>query len=116
MSTRLGKLLRIIRVEREELLYDMAKKLGVSSAFLSKVENGKSKPPKEWKQKIAEIYNFQNDRLEELDKCFYEALNSKSLDMSSFKDNQKELVLEFARKIEEMDKEKLLKIKKAIEE
>ena len=43
MYTSLGRFLKKLRLENEEHLYDMAVKLKVSSAFLSKVENGKSK-------------------------------------------------------------------------
>ena len=41
MTTNFGKFCRKLRIDNDELLYDMAAKLGVSSAFLSKVENGK---------------------------------------------------------------------------
>ena len=37
--TALGKFLRKLRVDRDERLYDMAENVGVSSAFLSGVEN-----------------------------------------------------------------------------
>ena len=41
MLTSFGKFCRKLRINNGELLYDMAEKLDVSSAFLSKVENGK---------------------------------------------------------------------------
>lgn len=41
MITELGIFCRKLRIEYGERLSDMAQKLGVSSAFLSKVENGK---------------------------------------------------------------------------
>ena len=41
--TALGKFLRKLRVDRDERLYDMAENVGVSSAFLSGVENGHKK-------------------------------------------------------------------------
>ena len=50
MLTNFGKFCRKLRIDKGELLYDMAQRLKVSSAFLSKVENGKAKPPEEWKQ------------------------------------------------------------------
>ena len=42
-ATALGKFLRKIRVDNDERLYDMAKRVEVSSAFLSGVENGRKK-------------------------------------------------------------------------
>ena len=43
--TKLGIALRKIRLDRQELLKDMADRLKVSSAFLSAVETGKKRPP-----------------------------------------------------------------------
>ena len=43
MLTSLGTFLRKIRINKGEILRDMATNLGVSSAFLSAVENGKKK-------------------------------------------------------------------------
>ena len=41
MLTSLGKFLRKLRIDNNELLKDMAQKLNVSVSFLSAVENGK---------------------------------------------------------------------------
>ena len=49
--SRFGIFCRKLRLEKGELLYDMANALNVSSAFLSKIENGKGKPPTEWRKK-----------------------------------------------------------------
>lgn len=38
MATNYGKVLRKIRVDRDELLKDMAGKLGITSAYLSSIE------------------------------------------------------------------------------
>ena len=45
MLTALGRFLRKIRIDRNELLKDMADKLEVSASFLSAVENGKKSMP-----------------------------------------------------------------------
>ena len=47
MVNSFGKFCRRLRIDRGELLADMANRLGVSSAFLSKVENGGKKPPRD---------------------------------------------------------------------
>jgi len=46
MITEYGKFLRKLRIDQGQILKTMAEKLGVSSAFLSAVENGKKKIPK----------------------------------------------------------------------
>ena len=71
MVNNFGKFCRKLRIDRSELLYDMAKKLGVSSAFLSKVENGKKKPPKEWRELIIDLYDLNNAGTMNLKGYFY---------------------------------------------
>ncbi len=45
MLTEFGKAIRKIRLDKGEILKDMAKRLGISSAFLSAVENGRKNVP-----------------------------------------------------------------------
>ena len=52
MVNSFGKFCRRLRIDRGELLADMANRLGVSSAFLSKVENGGKKPPSWMTEKL----------------------------------------------------------------
>lgn len=104
MISKFGRFCRKLRIDNGELLYDMAQKLGVSSAFLSKVENGKKKPPMQWKQIIIEDYSLSGSRLEEFEECFYEAVNAESIDISSFKESDKAIMLSFARRFNELDK------------
>lgn len=103
MATQFGKFCRKIRIDREELLFDMAKKLGVSSAFLSGVENGKKKPPIIWKEKIADIYHLNPSEKMELDRLIFEARNKDSIDISSMNTEQRSMMLQFARKINDVD-------------
>ena len=52
MITEYGKFLRKLRIDQGQILKTMAEKLGVSSAFLSAVENGKKKIPKTREEKL----------------------------------------------------------------
>jgi transcriptional regulator with XRE-family HTH domain len=65
--TEFGKKLRIIRMDKQELLYDMANKLEVTSSFLSGIEHGKRKPPLNMGLDIAKLYNFNEEETNELD-------------------------------------------------
>lgn len=107
MLTNFGKFCRRLRINKGELLYDMAEKLGVSSSFLSKVENGKKKPPKEWGTKINEYYSLTNEEQNELDRVLYEAQNNDSIDISRYTMSDKELMWSFARKFDTFDREAL---------
>lgn len=107
MVNNFGKFCRKLRIDKSELLYDMANTLGVSSAFLSKVENGKKKPPKEWREILINAYGLNRDQIQQLDQCMYEAQNYDSIDISSMDDNDRMIMLSFARKLNNLDKDKL---------
>ena len=68
--TKFGEYTRDLRIEEEENLRDMAEKLGVSSAFLSAVENGNKKIPKDWLEKISDIYNLTLEKKNQLKEIF----------------------------------------------
>lgn len=54
--TELGKELRKIRLDRHEVLFDMAKKIGVSTAMLSAVETGSKPAPDGFVSRLAGCY------------------------------------------------------------
>lgn len=107
MVNNFGKFCRKLRIDNDELLYDMAKKLGVSSAFLSKVENGKKKPPKDWEDLLIQKYDLNEMQIRELKKGIFEAQNYDSIDISGMSDNDRMMMLSFARKFNQLDKRKI---------
>lgn len=114
MVNSFGKFCRKLRIDNDQLLADMAKELGVSSAFLSKVENGRKKPPKSWRNKIILRYQLDESKIAELDECLFEAMNSDSIDISEYTDENKEMLLSFARNLDSMDRRKKEQLKKLI--
>ncbi|MBP2057930.1 transcriptional regulator with XRE-family HTH domain [Lactobacillus colini] len=103
--TALGKFLRKLRIDREERLYDMAKKVGVSSAFLSGVENGHKKVPASLVNDIASIYNLDAIQIQELNDAV--ELSKGSLDLTGFSPEKQETMLKLARKFDDLtDKDK----------
>ncbi len=114
MLTRFGKFCRKLRIENGELLYDMAQHLGVSSAFLSKVENGKSKPPAEWKKGIASIYHLTKEQLEELQASIDDAREKNIINISMMSPDEKDMMFAFARKLDLMEEEDRDKLKKLL--
>lgn len=56
MSTELARELRKLRIDEGITLMEMAKKLGISSAFLSAVENGKKRIPDRFLEQLATAY------------------------------------------------------------
>lgn len=57
--TELGKKTRKIRIDNEEILMDMANKLGISVSYLSSIEVGKRNVPEDFIEKIEQIYNVK---------------------------------------------------------
>jgi transcriptional regulator with XRE-family HTH domain len=59
MINDLGKMLRTIRIEKDERLLDMAEKISVSVAFLSAIETGRKDPPLDITDRIAAAYKMK---------------------------------------------------------
>ena len=113
MATSLGRFLRALRIENQEILKNMAENLEVSSAFLSAVENGKKKMPDSWHEKLAKIYSLTEDEQEKLKQAVLESADSIELDIEHSTCYQRDLAVYFAREFNSMDEdlcEKLLKL------
>lgn len=100
--TNFGKICRKLRIDNNELLMDMANYLGVSAAFLSKVENGKAKPLIDWKEKISSRYGLSGDAQSELCDSIDEARSISTLKIANVREDDSDLMLAFARKLENM--------------
>ena len=97
MLTKVGKFLREMRLNNDEILKDMAKKLGVTSAFLSAVENGKKKMPVSMRNKIVKNYHLCEKDINALDSAILESNDYVEINISSLSDDRKGLAVSFAR-------------------
>lgn len=61
--TEFGKLLRKIRIDNDETLNDMGKRIGICGTTLSMIELGKRKIPSGLSNKIIKIYNIDDRSL-----------------------------------------------------
>lgn len=61
MTTDIGKELRKLRVDEDERLYDMSKRLQKSSAFVSAVERGTKSPPAGFEDLVISAYRLAGD-------------------------------------------------------
>ena len=105
MATSIGKFLRGLRIENQEILKDMADRLEVSSAFLSAVENGKKKMPDSWYEKLANLYTLTEEQREELKKAVMESSDVVELDVAHSACYQRDLAVSFAREFNSMDED-----------
>ena len=105
MLTNFGKELRKLRIDNDELLKDMASKLGVTVAYLSAVENGNREVPDSWLNILREKYSLDQDSFRELQETAYEKKTGIKLEMNS--KEERDVALSFARRFNEMNNEEL---------
>lgn len=113
MITSLGTFLRKLRLAKGEILKDMAECMGVSSAFLSAVENGKKKMPDTWYQKLAESYNLDETQIANLRQAVMESGEVVELNIKNASVGNRQLAVSFARQFDSLDEEtsqRILKI------
>ncbi len=106
MLTSIGRFLRKLRIDNGEILKEMADALGVSSAFLSAVENGKKKMPTSWFEKLKSIYSFTKDEAEALRVAVIETNDVVELDLQNVTDRNRALAISFAREFDSLDDER----------
>jgi HTH-type transcriptional regulator, competence development regulator len=110
--TEVGRFLRKLRIDSNEVLYDMAKKLGCTSAFISSLELGKRPVPLEFQRKVVEVYSLNAVQQEEFQKVVEQSLHNVTIPLDDLGDSSKKLALVFARRLKTMgekDAEKMLK-------
>ena len=114
MLTSLGRFLRKLRIDRGEILKDMADKLEVSVSFLSAVENGKKRMPTAWNGRICSLYELNEGQKEEFTKVIADTEKAIELDFSGVSASKRELAVSFARKFSDIDDTQLEEIQKIL--
>lgn len=111
MVTQLGIFLRKLRLDYGEIMKDMAKKLDVSSSFLSAVENGKKKMPDSWYETIVRLYNLDEEKQNELRVAIEGSQKSLEINLEDLSNEKRRLAFSFARKLEKFNDEEVDKMK-----
>lgn len=112
MITSFGKFCRKLRIDSGEILKDMASKLGVTSSYLSAVENGKRKIPEDWAEKISELYDLKQEEIKQLELAIMDSQNTFTINTESFDEEDKSLLLAFAREFGALDDSQKKEMKK----
>ena len=103
MKTKIGDFLRNLRMNKRQLLKDMADLLGVSSAFLSAVENGKKTVPDSWYSVLKEKYDLSESDMNRLQEAAMESQKAVSLNIRNTTEFNRQLAVSFARKFDNID-------------
>ena len=110
MLTDFGKLCRKMRIDRNELLADMAKKVYVSPAFLSAVENGKRNVPSTLLEALEAAYNLSEVECKDLRMAAERSVRQIKIELEQMDDDSRNLVLAFARNIDKIDEQRRKKL------
>ena len=114
--TELGIALRKIRLDRQELLRDMAAKLNVSSAFLSAVETGKKRPPANFVNRICATYDLNQDERNGLVQAADMSLNEVKISLVDVSSAQRQAAVSFAKALNGLTDEEISKIMRVFNE
>ncbi|WP_312605617.1 helix-turn-helix domain-containing protein [Kosakonia cowanii] len=116
MVTNFGKYLRKLRIDRGMVLKDMAEMIGVSSAYLSAIELGKRAIPDDLISDVVKGFGLSKKEGEKLSKYAQLSQPSIKVDMSDANDQNKELMLVFARKFKDLSPDQLDKLNKMLKD
>ncbi|MFC4799458.1 helix-turn-helix domain-containing protein [Neobacillus sp. GCM10023253] len=111
MLTLFGKFCRKLRIDNGELLKDMAAKLGVTSSYLSAVENGKRNVPQAWVETISNSYSLSTDERYELRQAVQDSQKVVKIDFEGLSSEDKNAILALAREFKGLDESDKKKIK-----
>ena len=114
MLTELGKILRKIRIDRQELLRDMADILGVSAAYLSAVETGKRNAPSTWVDKIVQGYSLTPTEACQLREAYEYSQDEVKIPLQQYSAQQRSAAISFAKALGDLSDDELARIMKLV--
>lgn len=114
--TKLGIALRKIRLDRQELLKNMADKLKVSSAFLSAVETGKKRPPANFIDRVCSAYGLSEEERSELQLAADTSLEEVKIDLTDSSSMQRQAAVSFAKALNDLTDDEISRIMRIFSE
>jgi transcriptional regulator with XRE-family HTH domain len=110
--TKFGKTIRRLRIEYGLLLGSMAKKLDISSSYLSSIEMGKREIPQGFFEKIKSLKIFNENELKDIQISIDNTIQKYSFEPKN--DYQRNLMASLARSFESLTKEQVKIIRNTI--
>lgn len=104
-----------LRSDNNEVMSDMAEKLGVTTSFLSAVELGKKNPPDSWYSKIDKSYSMCLNQRYELIMALALSERFLKIDLTDLSYEQRSLAWNFRRNLKDMDDEDVEILAKILE-
>lgn len=116
MITEFGKTLRKIRIDRGEVLRDMAARLEVSPSFISAIETGKKKIPTGFLDQIVALYNLTRAEERMLEDAAKDSVTAVKINLLGSDTTQRRAALVFARDFGKLSDTKAKQILQLLEQ
>ena len=116
MITEFGKALRKIRIDRGEVLRDMAARLEVSPSFISAIETGKKKIPTGFLDQIVALYNLTRAEERMLEDAAKDSVTAVKINLLGSDTTQRRAALVFARDFGKLSDTKAKQILQLLEQ
>lgn len=115
--TAFGKILRKRRIDSSEILGDMAKRLDVSAAYLSSIENGLREIPDSFVEKISKEYGLSEAEKQELEEAQAQSKGSVNVPLGEQKDSSEyfETAVMFAKDFSKLTEKQVKLMKEMLE-
>lgn len=110
-----GKKLRKILIDNNIRISDFARLLQVSSSFVSSVICGKKNVPETWIPFIVKHFNLSTKEKKELEYAEKESKNSLKFDLLKYNEEQKNIALQFQRRLDNLSNDEIRKLRKILE-
>ena len=105
--TEFGKALKKILIEKDYRIYDIAKGLDVSSAFVSSVITGKKNVPENWVEKLTKLLDLSEQESVLLSEKASQSKDVYKIDVTNCSQLAKNTVYAFQRNLSDLDEETL---------
>lgn len=105
--TEFGKALKKILIEKGVKIYDVAKGLNVSSAFVSSVITGKKNMPETWIEELKKILDLSEEECSLLNEKANESKDVYKIDVTNCSQLAKSTVYAFQRNLSDLDDDTL---------
>ena len=102
-----GKELRKLRIDKGEILKNMADKLGCTSSYLSAIECGKRAVPPDLIPRLKELYGLDDGQVERLEAARDAVLKEISIGLGGASSEQRDVAIMFARTFKDLTREEL---------
>ena len=116
--TTFGKVLRKLRIDHSEILGDMAKRLGISPAYLSAIENNGRVIPDDLIEKLVQEYNLNDAQTKELEEAKAQTSGAVAIQFENLKENHDyiQTAVMFARDFSKLTSQQIIQLRNLLKE